>query len=120
MGEDTVAKDEIFAIIETGSKQYNVSENTVISVEKLDGNSDDTLKLDKVLLINDGKKTTLGTPYIDNAHIEATILDQEKEKKKIVFKFKRKTGYKKKQGHRQQLTTLKVTKIVTKAPKGDK
>jgi large subunit ribosomal protein L21 len=103
--------NEPIAVIETGGKQYIVSAKTVIDIEKLDGESKGTVSFDKVLLYSDGKDIKVGQPYLKDASVSATIMEQHKDKKKIVFKFKRKTGYKKKQGHRQQLTCIRVDKI---------
>jgi len=95
------------AIIETGSKQYVIKDGDILDVEKLAGDKDSKIVFDKVLLLHDGETTTVGTPYIEGATINGTILNQYKDKKKIVFKFKKKTGYKRFKGHRQSLTTVK-------------
>lgn len=99
-----------FAIIETGGKQFIVEVGTVISVEKLDESSK-TVSFDKVLLKSVKNKVTIGTPYIEKESVQAEILSTEKDKKIRVFKFKKKTGYKKTQGHRQILSTIKVTSL---------
>ena len=100
----------MYAIIETGGKQYKVSKGDVISVEKLDANFDDKITFDKVLLIG-GESTNVGNPYIEGASVEAKVISQYREKKVIVYKYKAKTGYHKKNGHRQYATKLEITKI---------
>ncbi|RAP32864.1 50S ribosomal protein L21 [Candidatus Marinamargulisbacteria bacterium SCGC AG-410-N11] len=99
-----------FAVIETGGKQYKIYENSIINIEKLTQEVNTEIKFDKVLLKHD-KTTTIGSPYIENATVTASIIEQFKDSKKIVFKFKNKTGYQKKQGHRQNITKVKITKI---------
>jgi len=102
---------ETFAIIETGGKQYRVSEGKKIKVEKLDAEEGKSFVFDKVLLINDDKSTKIGTPYIDGAKVDAKILEQGRSKKVIVFRYHPKTRYRKKKGHRQPFTQLEITKI---------
>lgn len=101
-----------FAVIETGGKQYIVEEGTIVSIEKLDTDKKD-VEFKNVLLLFDGKKANLGKPYL-NTSVKAEILSQEKDKKVRVFKFKKKTGFRKKQGHRQNYTTVKITSIKSK------
>ncbi len=105
------------AIIETGSKQYFVNEGTILDIEKCDSSSDDSITFDKVLLIQDNDNVTLGKPYIENTTVTGKILEQVKDDKIIVFKFKKKTGYKKKQGHRQKLTRVRIESIGSKPTK---
>lgn len=100
----------MYAIIATGGKQYKVSEGDVIRVEKLGVEAGETYTFDQVLLVN-GDEMKIGAPYVENATVEADVIDNVKSKKVIVYKFKRKTGYHKKKGHRQQLTAVKITKI---------
>lgn len=100
----------MYAIIETGGKQYKVTEGDVIKVEKLDGNTGDKVTLDKVLLVSNDSIVS-GTPYIDGAVVNSTIISQGRDKKIIVYKFKRKIGYHKKNGHRQYFTKLKIDSI---------
>ena len=108
---------EKFAVIETGGKQYKVEEGTILDFEKLDGEPSAKIKFETVLLVNDGGKVTVGQPTVQNAKVEGTILNQIRGDKKIVFKFKNKTGYKKTQGHRQSHTTVKIEKISLSAAK---
>ncbi len=108
-----MSKNTKFAIIETGGKQYKVEAGTIIDIEKINGNKLDKVTFDKVLLVADDKQTIIGQPYIKSAKVEATILNQIKDKKITVFKFKKKTGYKVKQGHRQKLSTIKIEEVQT-------
>jgi large subunit ribosomal protein L21 len=101
----------MFAVIETGSKQYRVSVGDKIKVEKLAVEEDGVFLFDKVLLIDNGEETVIGAPYIDKAKVEAKILTEGRLKKIIVFKIKAKKRYKKKQGHRQSYTRVEITKI---------
>lgn len=98
------------AVIETGSKQYIVEEGTILDIEKLE-TEEKTVSFDRVLAVFNASDIKLGQPYIEGARVEATILNQIRADKIKVFKFKRKTGYQKTQGHRQYLTTIKVEKI---------
>lgn len=102
--------EENIAIIETGSKQYIVKKGTVLDIEKID-TENDTIEFDKVLLIKKGSNIEVGKPYVEKATIKAKVLNQIKGDKILVFKFKKKTGYKKKQGHRQKLTTVQIEAI---------
>jgi large subunit ribosomal protein L21 len=101
----------MFAIIETGGKQYKVQAGTILDIETLDGQPTDQFIFDKVLLVDNSGAIKVGQPYVDGATVTATILNHVKDDKKIVFKFKPKTGYKKTAGHRQPLTTIKVDAI---------
>lgn len=98
-----------FAVIKTGGKQYKVAQGDIVTVEKLVG--DGTITFDQVLLLADGNKVTIGTPTIPGASVQATVLENGKAEKKIVFRYKSKTRYKKKKGHRQAYTKVQVTKI---------
>ncbi len=100
-----------YAVIETGGKQYSVSEGDLIKVEKLDAEAGNVVDLDKVLLIG-GDETKVGTPYIEGAKVTAEVVKNGKAKKIIVFKYKAKKNYRKKQGHRQPYTELKITSIL--------
>lgn len=99
------------AVIETGGKQYKIGEGDTIFVEKLDVNVGDTVTLDRVLLVNDDGKVTIGNPLVDNAKVIAKVEQHVKSKKIIVFKYKAKKNYRKKTGHRQPYTKLKIDKI---------
>ena len=100
----------MYAIIETGGKQYKVSEGDVLFIEKLDVNEGGTVKFDKVLAVS-GDNMVIGTPVVEGASVSATVLENGKAKKIIVFKYKPKKGSKTKQGHRQPYTKVKIEKI---------
>lgn len=103
----------MYAVIKTGGKQYKVAKNDVILVEKLPGEAGAAVELDEVLLVGDDKSQTVGSPLVDGAHVAATVLEQTRGEKIIVFKKKRRQNYRRKAGHRQDLTALKITDIVT-------
>ncbi len=105
-------RKKIYAIIETGGKQYKVSPGQTIDVERLDVVEGNTVELDRVLLIADEDKVTVGTPIVDGAKVIATSLGEGKGKKIIVLKYKPKVRYRKKTGHRQLYTRLTIDKIV--------
>ncbi len=100
----------MYAIIATGGKQYRVSEGDIIYVEKLGAAAGETYTFDQVLAVNDGS-LKIGTPVVDGATVTASVVKECKGRKVIVYKYKRKTGYHKKNGHRQQLTQVKIEKI---------
>ena len=100
----------MYAIIATGGKQYTVSEGDVIKVEKLGVNAGDTVTFDQVLFVNDGA-AKVGDPTVSGASVTASGVEEGKDKKVIVYKYKRKTGYHKKNGHRQAYTKVKIEKI---------
>lgn len=100
----------MYAIISTGGKQYRVSEGDVLRVEKLPANTGETVVLDKVLAVSSDDGLQLGSPYL-NARVTATVEAQGKGKKIIVFKYKAKKNYRRKQGHRQPYTRLRINKI---------
>ena len=100
----------MYAVIKTGGKQYKVSEGDLVKVEKIDGAVGETVELDQVLMVG-GAEVKLGTPLVPGAKVKAQIVAQEKDKKILVFKSKRRKGYRKKFGHRQPITRLKVAAI---------
>ena len=99
-----------FAIIKTGGKQYKVSEGDVLTIEKLDHETDH-VTFDQVLMVSSEKETKIGQPIIDGAIVSAEVIEDGKAKKKMVFRYKNKTRYKKKKGHRQPYTKVKIAKI---------
>lgn len=101
----------MFAVIETGGKQYKVSHGDKVKIEKLPVEAGAKFVFDKVLLVSDGDNLKLGTPYIEGAKVEANILRQARDRKKIVFKYHAKTRYRKKKGHRQHFTEAEIIKI---------
>lgn len=102
----------MYAVIETGGKQYRVKQGDVLFVEKLEASEGDTINIDKVLLLSNEGELSTGKPYLEGAKVEATVLEQGKAKKIIVYKYKAKKNYRKKQGHRQPYTKLKIENIV--------
>jgi len=112
--------ETIYAIIETGGKQYKVTPGQTIDVERLDVAEGGVVELDRVLLIADGDKVTVGTPTVEGAKVKATSKGDGKGKKIIVFHYKPKVRYSKKQGHRQQYTRLTIDKIVADGADGAK
>ena len=103
---------EIYAIIETGGKQYKVTPGQTIDVERLDVGEGNGVELDRVLLIADGDKVTVGSPTIEGAKVVATSQGEGKGKKIIVLKYKPKVRYRKKTGHRQLYTRLAIDKVI--------
>jgi large subunit ribosomal protein L21 len=101
-----------YAIIETGGKQYKVTQGQTIDVERLKAEEGSTVQLDKVLMIADGEKTTVGKPLIEGARVTATVKKNGKGEKIIVFKYKAKVRYRRKNGHRQLFTSLNIDKIL--------
>ncbi len=104
----------MYAIIATGGKQYKVSEDDIITIEKLDAQVGDTVSFDKVLGVCN-RKLRVGDPYVKKASVDGTVLEQGRGKKVIVYKYKRKTGYHKKNGHRQAYTKVRIDTINTGA-----
>jgi large subunit ribosomal protein L21 len=100
----------MYAIIATGGKQYKVSEGDIIKIEKLGKAEGESVTFDKVLLVSD-KETVVGNPTVAGATVTASVVCEGKDKKVIVYKYKRKTGYHKKNGHRQLFTKVKIDKI---------
>jgi large subunit ribosomal protein L21 len=103
----------MYAIVETGGRQYRVSSGDRIDVEKLAGQVGDTIALTTVLMVGQGATVTVGTPTLAEARVEARIVAQKRGKKIIIFKHKRRKNYRRKQGHRQWLTSLHITEIHT-------
>ncbi len=100
-----------FAVIETGGKQYRVAAGDKLKVEKLSAKDGESFSFDKVLLSADGESVEIGTPFVQGAKVEARILRQARDKKKIIFKYHSKTRFRKKKGHRQPFTEVEITKI---------
>ena len=109
----------MYAVIETGSKQYRVQPGDVITVEKLNAEVGDEIKLDKVLVMGEGENAEVGTPYLDAA-VTAKVVENGKGKKVIIYKYKAKKDYRRKNGHRQPYTLVKVTGIGASAKKAEK
>ena len=103
----------MYAIIQTGGKQYRVAPGDVLRVERLPGERGDEVQLDQVLLVtDDGGEIRVGMPLVENASVKGQILRQGKAKKVIVYKKKRRKGYRRKQGHRQLFTAVQIQEII--------
>src|SRR2546428_6216704 len=103
----------MYAVVTTGGRQYRVSPGDTIDVEKLTGAVGDTVALTNVHLVGQGAEVTIGAPAVAGVRVEAQITAQKRGKKIIIFKHRRRKGYRRKQGHRQSLTSLKITGIYT-------
>lgn len=101
----------MYAVIETGGKQYRVQEGDVITIEKLNVSAGDDIAFDRVLVLNDGEKVQVGTPIVESAKVFGTVVENGKGEKVIIFKYKAKKDYRKKQGHRQPYTMVKIESL---------
>ncbi len=99
------------AIIATGGKQYRVQEADVIDIERIPGEVGEKVTFKEVLAVGNGAEISVGSPTVEKAEVEAEIMDQFRGEKLIVFKMKRRKGYRKKKGHRQELTKVKISAI---------
>ncbi|MFV0321740.1 MAG: 50S ribosomal protein L21 [Alphaproteobacteria bacterium] len=104
----------MFAVVKTGGKQYRVEKGNVIKVEKLAGEAGDKITFEEILMAGEGAKVTVGSPTVKGAKVTAEILEQTRADKIIVFKKKRRQNYRRKKGHRQHQTVLRVTGITAK------
>ncbi|MEL6363421.1 MAG: 50S ribosomal protein L21 [Pseudomonadota bacterium] len=105
----------MYAVVKTGGKQYRVAADDVIDVERLEGEAGDTVSLETVLMVGEGETVTIGAPTVEGATVSAEIVEQGRGEKIIVFKKRRRQNYRRKKGHRQLLTTLKIKDIVAGA-----
>lgn len=101
----------MYAVIETGGKQYNVRKGDVIYIEKLDAEQDAVISFDKVIAVHNDDELKVGAPYVEGAKVEATVLKQGKNKKIVVFTYRPKKGSKRKLGHRQPYTKVQIGEI---------
>ena len=101
----------MYAVVETGGKQYKVTEGDVIFVEKLDVEEGAEVTLDKVLMAGEGDAVKVGTPVVEGATVTAKVVKNGKSKKVVVFKMKRKKNYRRKKGHRQPITKVEITAV---------
>jgi len=110
----------MYAVIKTGGKQYRVAENDTITVERLKGEAGDVITLDQVLMVAGDAGVEVGTPLVDGASVAAELVEQARGPRIIIFKKKRRKHYRRRNGHRQDLTTLKITEILTGGKKPSK
>lgn len=103
----------MYAVIKTGGKQYKVAPDDLLRVEKLAGESGDTIVFDEVLMVGDGDDVSLGAPVVDGASVAGEVVEQARDRKVIVFKKKRRQNYRRTRGHRQYHTVVKITDILT-------
>ena len=101
----------MYAVIKTGGKQYRIVEGDLLRVEKIKGEIGEIVEFEEILMIANGERVEIGRPVLSNSKVIGEIVEQGKAKKIIVFKSKRRKGYRKKQGHRQQYTVLKIKEI---------
>ena len=102
---------KMHAIIVTGGKQYKVTEGDVLYIEKLEAEAGEAITFDKVLAVLDGDNATFGTPVVEGASVEANVVKNGKGTKVLVFKYKPKKNYRRRQGHRQPYTKVEITKV---------
>ena len=98
----------MYAVIETGGKQYRVQVGDVVTVEKLGVDAGETVEFDKVLVLSDDEGLKVGAPYVEGAKVTGEVVENGKAKKVVIFKYKSKKDYRKKQGHRQPFTTVEI------------
>ena len=103
----------MYAIVNSGGKQYKVEEGDILRVEKVLGDVGNKVEFERVLMVSDGENIHVGDPVLENTTVQGHILEQDKGKKIIVFKYKRRKRYRRKQGHRQMYTAVKIDKILT-------
>ena len=106
-----MGRKTIYAVVETGGKQYKVSPGQSVDVERIAAEGD-TTELDRVFMIADSDNVTVGTPVIDGAKVIASVVEEGKKKKVLVFKYKSKVRYRRKKGHRQMYTRLMIKEII--------
>jgi len=103
----------MYAVVNSGGKQYKVQEGEIFRVEKISGDIGSTVTFDKVLLFSDGESLKIGQPVLDDIKVQGSIVEQNKAKKILVFKYKRRKRYRRKQGHRQPYTAIRIDSIGT-------
>jgi len=105
----------MYAVVKTGGKQYKVEEGEVLRVEKVPGDIGESFSFDQVLMFSDGETVSIGQPVLENVAVQGHIVEQGKARKILVFKYKRRKRFRRKQGHRQQYTAIKIDRIEAKA-----
>ena len=103
----------MFAVIKTGGKQYRVAANDVLKVEKVAGEAGDVVEFAEVLIVGEGENVTVGAPRVEGAVVTAEVVEQGRAKKVIAFKKRRRQNSKRTRGHRQELTTIRISEILT-------
>lgn len=101
----------MYAIVNTGGKQYKIRQGDILRVEKIPGEIGTPVSFDRVLMFSDGENVSIGRPVLDNVSVKGHIVEQDKHQKIIVFKYKRRKRYRRKQGHRQPFTAVKIDRI---------
>ncbi|MCB5190418.1 50S ribosomal protein L21 [Methylobacillus arboreus] len=104
----------MYAVIKTGGKQYRVAAGDKLKVEKLAGDVGSEIIIDKVLLVSDGENTTIGSPLVNGASVQAKVVSHGRADKVLIFKMRRRKHYRKTQGHRQSFTEIQIEKIAAK------
>lgn len=102
----------MYALVEIKGKQYKAEKGTLLKVDKIDSEKGDSLEFDKVLMLSNDSDVKIGTPYVEGIKVQGSVEDQIKDKKIIVFKYKKRKNYKRTQGHRQQYTLVRVNDII--------
>ena len=111
---------KMFAIIQTGGKQYQVTEGRYVDIELLENEADSKVVFNEVVMLVNGKKSKVGQPFVKNASVEGTVVKHDRAKKVLVYKQRAKKGYRRKNGHRQNFTRVMINKIRTTAAKSSK
>jgi large subunit ribosomal protein L21 len=107
----------MFAVIETGGKQYRVAQNDIVTVERLKGEPGQTVEFDRVLMMGSGEDVSVGAPTVEGALVTAEVVDQSRGRKVLIFKKKRRKHHRRRGGHRQEQTVLRITDILAKGDK---
>ena len=102
----------MYAVIKTGGKQYRAAPGEEVKIEKLPGEVGDTVTFDRVLLTFDGENVNVGKPYLENTKVVGCITRHGKNRKIVIFKYKKRKGYRRKQGHRQEFTQVRIEEII--------
>ena len=110
----------MYAVVNTGGKQYKVQQGEILRVEKIPGDVGSPVTFDRVLLFSDGENVNIGQPVLEDVAVEGHIVEQGKAKKIIVFKYKRRKRYRRKKGHRQEFTAVQIDSITAKGAKAKK